>query len=42
LGAARVPFSGRLSLHEAVGRGIDFNLGAVGLTNAVAESRAQR
>jgi outer membrane protein TolC len=41
-GAARVPFSGRLSLREAVGRGIDFNLGAVGLTNAVAESRAQR
>jgi outer membrane protein TolC len=42
LGAARVPFSGRLSFREAVGRGIDFNLGAVGLTNAVAESRAQR
>src|SRR5215510_4286579 len=41
-GAARAPFSGRLSLREAVGRGIDFNLGAVGLTNAVAESRAQR
>src|SRR5215470_14143248 len=41
-GAARAPFSGRLSLREAVGRGIDFNLGAVGLTNAVAESRGQR
>ena len=41
-GAARAPFSGRLSLREAVERGIDFNLGAVGLTNAVAESRAQR
>lgn len=41
-GAARAPFTGRLSLREAVGRGIDFNLGAVGLTNAVAESRAQR
>jgi outer membrane protein TolC len=41
-GAARAPFSGRLSLREAVGRGIDFNLGAVGLTNAVSESRAQR
>jgi hypothetical protein len=34
--------SGRLSLREALGRGIDFNLGEVGLTNVVAESRAQR
>ncbi len=41
-GAARLPFSGRLSLREAVGRGIDFNLGAVGLTNAVIEARGQR
>jgi len=41
-GAAKAPFSGRLSLREAVGRGIGFNLGEVGLTNAVAESRAQR
>jgi outer membrane protein TolC len=40
-GAARVPFSGRLSLREAVQRGIDFNLGAVGMTNAVIESRGQ-
>src|SRR5215813_367720 len=41
-GAARAPFSVRLSLREAVARGIDFNLGAVGLTNAVADSRAER
>jgi outer membrane protein TolC len=41
-GAARAPFSGRLSLREAVERGIDFNLGAVGLENAVEESRAER
>jgi outer membrane protein TolC len=41
-GAARVPFSGWLSLREAVERGIDFNLGEVGLENAVAEARAQR
>jgi outer membrane protein TolC len=41
-GAARQPFSGRLSLREAVERGVDFNLGAVGLTNAVAEARGQR
>ncbi len=41
-GAARMPFSGRLSLREAVERGIEYNLGAVGLTNAVIESRGQR
>jgi outer membrane protein TolC len=41
MGAARAPFSGRLSLREAVARGVDFNLGAVGLTNAVLESRGQ-
>jgi outer membrane protein TolC len=41
-GAARAPFSGRLSLREAVERAIDFNLGAVGMSNAVAESRAER
>src|SRR5262245_49778822 len=41
-GAARVPFSGRLSLREAVERGIEFNLGAVGLTNAVFDARGQR
>jgi outer membrane protein TolC len=40
-GAARQPFSGRLSLREAVERGIDFNLGAVGLTNAVLDARGQ-
>jgi hypothetical protein len=34
--------SGRLLLREAVGRGIDFNLGEVGRTNVVAESRAER
>jgi hypothetical protein len=37
----RVPFSGRLSLREAVDRGIEFNLGAVGLTTAVRQSRGQ-
>src|SRR5262249_55564152 len=41
-GASRAPFSGSLSLREAVGRGIVFNLGEVGLTNAVLESRAER
>jgi len=38
---ARLPFSGRLSLREAVDRAIEFNLGAVGLTSAVRQSRGQ-
>src|SRR4029079_11176169 len=37
----RPPFSGRLSLREAVDRGIEFNLGAVGLTSAVRQARGQ-
>jgi outer membrane protein TolC len=40
--AANLPFTGQLSLREAVDRGIEFNLGAVGLTNAVREARGQR
>jgi outer membrane protein TolC len=38
---ARLPFSGRLSLREAVDRAIEFNLGAVGLTSAVRQARGQ-
>lgn len=38
----RLPFSGRLSLREAVQRGIEYNLGAVGLTQAVHQARGQR
>ena len=38
---AKLPFSGRLSLREAVDRAIEFNLGAVGLTQAVRQSRGQ-
>jgi outer membrane protein TolC len=38
---ARAPFSGRLSLREAVDRAVEFNLGAVGLTEAVRQSRGQ-
>jgi len=38
---ARMPFSGRLSLEDAVRRGLAFNLGAVGLTNTVAQTGAQ-
>ncbi len=35
------PFSGALSLREAVGRGLEYNLGAVGLNTAVRQSQAQ-
>jgi outer membrane protein TolC len=40
-GVAKVPFSGRLSLREAVDRALEFNLGAVGLTQAVRQARGQ-
>lgn len=39
--SARIPFSGRLSLREAVGRAIEYNLGAVGLAHAVRQARGQ-
>src|ERR1043165_8755052 len=38
---AKLPFSGRLSLREAVDRAIKFNLGAGGLTQAVRQARGQ-
>ena len=38
---AKIPFSGKLSLHEAVERALEFNLGAVGLTSAVRQARGQ-
>lgn len=37
----RLPFSGRLSLREAVDRALEFNLGAVGLSEAVRQARGQ-
>ena len=37
----RRPFSGRLSLREAVDRALEFNLGAVGLNEAVRQARGQ-
>ena len=40
-GTARMPFTGKLSLREAVQRGLEYNLGAVGVTQAVRQSRAQ-
>src|SRR5262249_26225632 len=35
LSTSRLPFTGRLSFREAIERGTDFNLGAIGLTQAV-------
>jgi outer membrane protein TolC len=37
----RMPFSGALSLREAVTRGVAFNLGAVGLAQAVRQAHGQ-
>ncbi len=38
----KTPFSGKLSMREAIDRGIAYNLGAVGLTNAVRQARGQQ
>jgi len=38
---AAMPFSGRLSLDEALKRGLAYNLGAVGLTQTVRQNSAQ-
>jgi outer membrane protein TolC len=35
------PFAGKLSLREAVERGLEYNLGAVGMTQAVRQARGQ-
>jgi outer membrane protein TolC len=37
---AKMPFSGKLSLHEAVQRGLQYNLGAVGMTQTVNQAHA--
>jgi outer membrane protein TolC len=37
----RFPFSGRLSLRDAIERAVEFNLGAVGLTQAARQARGQ-
>jgi len=37
----KLPFSGRLSLREAVDRALEFNLGAVGLSQSVQQARGQ-
>jgi outer membrane protein TolC len=38
---AAVPFSGKLSLHEAIDRGLQYNLGPVGLAQAVHQAHGQ-
>jgi outer membrane protein TolC len=38
----RTPFSGSLSIRDALQRGLEYNLGAVGLTQAVHQARGQR
>src|SRR5215468_8731380 len=40
-GAEKLPFSGKLSLREAIQRGIAYNLGAIGLSQAVREAHGQ-
>jgi outer membrane protein TolC len=37
----RTPFSGKLSLHEAIERGIQYNLGAVGIAQAVRQAHGE-
>ncbi len=37
----KTPFSGWLSLRDAVGRGLEYNLGAVGVTQAVRQAHGQ-
>jgi outer membrane protein TolC len=41
-GGAQLPFSGKLSLREAMERGLRFNLGTVGLAQAVRAASGQR
>jgi outer membrane protein TolC len=38
---AKSPFSGKLSFREAIQRGLDYNLGTVGITQAIRQSRGQ-
>ena len=38
---AKLPFSGKLSLREAIARGLNYNLGTVGQSNAVRQAQGQ-
>jgi outer membrane protein TolC len=42
LGTVDGPFSGLLSLHDAIQRALDFNLSAVGFAHAIRQSRGQQ
>jgi len=39
---AKLPFSGKLSLNDAIERGLQYNLGAVGLAQTIRAARGQR
>lgn len=39
--SAAIPFSGKLSFEEAIRRGLEYNLGAVGLNNTVRQASGQ-
>ena len=41
MSTAKMPFSGKLSLREAVQRGLSYNLGAVGLNHAARRHRGK-
>lgn len=41
LSTAKMPFSGKLSLKEAIARGLEYNLGSVGLSTAMAQAHGQ-
>ena len=41
LSTAKRPFAGKLSLREAVARALDYNLGTIGLTSAIAQAHGQ-
>jgi outer membrane protein TolC len=41
LSVAKMPFSGKLSLREAIQRGLGYNLGAVGVAQAVRQAQGQ-
>ena len=40
-GISNAPFSGKLSLRDAIRRGLEYNLGAVGLAQAVRQAHGQ-
>ena len=42
LPSTRRPFTGALALRDAIDRGLDYNLGAVSLSNVVRQARGQR